>query len=125
MPGAATTAVVGSRRGTQHAEGPATIIAIGTANPANIVPQDEFADYYFGLTKSEHLTELKDKMKRIFNTVDPSFYIVRSMYVKRKCQVRTQLSLLCSHEHRSTRLSTPLFFLLSIYSSKIIYIKTQ
>uniref|UniRef100_A0A0E0B8B4 Chalcone synthase n=1 Tax=Oryza glumipatula TaxID=40148 RepID=A0A0E0B8B4_9ORYZ len=65
MPGAATTAVVGSRRGTQHAEGPATIIAIGTANPANIVPQDEFADYYFGLTKSEHLTELKDKMKRI------------------------------------------------------------
>uniref|UniRef100_A0A0E0QWS4 Chalcone synthase n=1 Tax=Oryza rufipogon TaxID=4529 RepID=A0A0E0QWS4_ORYRU len=65
MPGAATTAVVDSRRGTQHAEGPATILAIGTANPTNIVPQDEFTDYYFGLTKSEHLTELKDKMKRI------------------------------------------------------------
>uniref|UniRef100_A0A0E0B8B3 Chalcone synthase n=1 Tax=Oryza glumipatula TaxID=40148 RepID=A0A0E0B8B3_9ORYZ len=65
MPGAPTTAVVDSRRGTQHAEGPATILAIGTANPTNIVPQDEFADYYFGLTKSEHLTELKDKMKRI------------------------------------------------------------
>ncbi|EAZ15422.1 hypothetical protein OsJ_30836 [Oryza sativa Japonica Group] len=65
MPGAATTAVVDSRRGTQHAEGPATILAIGTANPTNIVPQDEFTDYYFGVTKSEHLTELKDKMKRI------------------------------------------------------------
>uniref|UniRef100_A0A0E0M612 Chalcone synthase n=1 Tax=Oryza punctata TaxID=4537 RepID=A0A0E0M612_ORYPU len=65
MPGAATTAVLDSRRGAQRAEGPATIIAIGTANPANIVPQDDFADYYFGLTKSEHLTELKDKMKRI------------------------------------------------------------
>ncbi|XP_052134790.1 chalcone synthase 2-like [Oryza glaberrima] len=66
MPGAATTAaVVDSRRSAQRAEGPATIIAIGTANPANIVPQDDFADYYFGLTKSEHLTELKDKMKRI------------------------------------------------------------
>uniref|UniRef100_A0A0E0M5U8 Chalcone synthase n=1 Tax=Oryza punctata TaxID=4537 RepID=A0A0E0M5U8_ORYPU len=65
MPGAATTAVVDSRRGTQRAESPATIIAVGTANPANIVPQDGFADYYFGLTKSEHLTELKDKMKRI------------------------------------------------------------
>uniref|UniRef100_A0A0E0M5Z4 Chalcone synthase n=1 Tax=Oryza punctata TaxID=4537 RepID=A0A0E0M5Z4_ORYPU len=65
MPGAATTAAVDSRRCTQHAEGPATILAIGTANPANIYPQDEFADYYFGLTKSEHLTELKDKMKRI------------------------------------------------------------
>jgi bisdemethoxycurcumin synthase len=74
MPGAATTAVVGSRRGTQHAEGPATIIAIGTANPANIVPQDEFADYYFGLTKSEHLTELKDKMKRICKQIDQSTY---------------------------------------------------
>uniref|UniRef100_A0A0E0EW57 Chalcone/stilbene synthase N-terminal domain-containing protein n=1 Tax=Oryza meridionalis TaxID=40149 RepID=A0A0E0EW57_9ORYZ len=63
MPGAATTAVVGSRWGTQQADGPATIIAIGTANPVNIVSQNEFADYYFGLTKSEHLTELKDKMR--------------------------------------------------------------
>lgn len=74
MPGAATTAVVDSRRGTQHAEGPATILAIGTANPTNIVPQDEFTDYYFGLTKSEHLIELKDKMKRICKQIDQSTY---------------------------------------------------
>uniref|UniRef100_A0A0E0B8E6 Chalcone synthase n=1 Tax=Oryza glumipatula TaxID=40148 RepID=A0A0E0B8E6_9ORYZ len=65
MPGAATAAVVDSRRCTRHAEGSATVLAIGTANPANICPQDEFTDYYFGLTKSEHLTKLKDKMKRI------------------------------------------------------------
>ncbi len=65
MPGATTAAIGDNRRGTQHSEGPATILAIGTANPENIVCQDNFADYYFGLTKSEHLTELKDKMKRI------------------------------------------------------------
>uniref|UniRef100_A0A0E0KZS6 Chalcone synthase n=1 Tax=Oryza punctata TaxID=4537 RepID=A0A0E0KZS6_ORYPU len=65
MPGAATAAVVDTRLRTQHAEGPAAVLAIGTANPANIVYQDGFADYYFGLTKSEDLTELKDKMKRI------------------------------------------------------------
>ncbi|KAF0932328.1 hypothetical protein E2562_009587 [Oryza meyeriana var. granulata] len=65
MPGAATTTAVDSRRCTQHAEGPAAVLAIGTANPVNIVFQDEFADYYFGLTKSEHLIELKGKMKRI------------------------------------------------------------
>ncbi|XP_052157145.1 bisdemethoxycurcumin synthase-like [Oryza glaberrima] len=65
MPGAATAAVVDSRLCKQHAEGPAAVLAIGTANPTNIVYQDGFADYYFGLTKSEHLTELKDKMKRI------------------------------------------------------------
>ncbi|KAF0930872.1 hypothetical protein E2562_036379 [Oryza meyeriana var. granulata] len=65
MPGAATAAVVDSRRCTEHAEGPAAVLAIGTANPANVVLQDGFVDYYFGITKSEHLIELKDKMERI------------------------------------------------------------
>jgi hypothetical protein len=72
MPGAATAAVVDSRRCTRHAEGPATVLAIGTANPANICPQDEFTDYYFGLTKSEHLIELKDKMKIICKHINYS-----------------------------------------------------
>ncbi|XP_006662208.1 bisdemethoxycurcumin synthase-like [Oryza brachyantha] len=66
MPGAATnSSVVDMRLCRQRAEGHAAVLAIGTANPANIVPQDEFADYYFGLTNSDHLTDLKDKMKRI------------------------------------------------------------
>lgn len=48
-----------------RADGPATVLAIGTANPPNCVRQEEYADYYFRVTKSEHLTSLKDKLKRI------------------------------------------------------------
>uniref|UniRef100_A0A0E0M5S7 Chalcone synthase n=1 Tax=Oryza punctata TaxID=4537 RepID=A0A0E0M5S7_ORYPU len=65
MPGAATTTLVNSRRCTLHAEGPAAVLAIGTANPTNIVLQNEFVDHHFSLAKCEHLTDLKEKMKRI------------------------------------------------------------
>ncbi|KAF8650882.1 hypothetical protein HU200_063793 [Digitaria exilis] len=51
-------------RRDQRADGPACVLAVGTANPANCVPQDEFADWYFRVTKSEHLTHLKEKMKK-------------------------------------------------------------
>ena len=54
-----------SRR-MQHAEGPATMLAIGTANPSGVVvPQDVFADQFFRVTNSDHLTDLKEKLKRI------------------------------------------------------------
>ncbi|PAN42880.1 hypothetical protein PAHAL_8G194600 [Panicum hallii] len=43
----------------------AAVLAIGTANPSNCVPQDEYVDWYFRVTKSDHLTKLKAKMKRI------------------------------------------------------------
>ncbi|BAS92809.1 Os05g0212600 [Oryza sativa Japonica Group] len=89
MPGTATAAVVDSRLCTQHAEGPAAVLAIGTANPANIVYQDGFADYYFGLTKSEYLTELKDKMKRICKQINPSTLIKRYIHLDEK--------LICEH----------------------------
>lgn len=50
----------------QHAEGPAAMLAIGTANPTGVVvPQDIFAENIFRVTKSDHLIELKEKMKRI------------------------------------------------------------
>uniref|UniRef100_A0ACD5ULS8 Uncharacterized protein n=1 Tax=Avena sativa TaxID=4498 RepID=A0ACD5ULS8_AVESA len=50
----------------EHAEGPAAMLAIGTANPTGvIIPQDQFAENVFRVTKSDHLTELKEKMKRI------------------------------------------------------------
>ncbi|CAL4981209.1 unnamed protein product [Urochloa decumbens] len=49
----------------QRADSPAAILAIGTSNPPNCMPQDEYADWYFRVTKSEHLEELKAKMKRI------------------------------------------------------------
>ncbi|XP_061373344.1 chalcone synthase-like [Gastrolobium bilobum] len=52
-------------REAQRAHGPATILAIGTATPSNCVYQADFTDYYFRVTKSEHKTELKAKLKRI------------------------------------------------------------
>uniref|UniRef100_A0A6N2M681 Chalcone/stilbene synthase N-terminal domain-containing protein n=1 Tax=Salix viminalis TaxID=40686 RepID=A0A6N2M681_SALVM len=61
-------------RKAQRAEGPATIMAIGTATPPNCVDQSEYPDYYFRITNSEksmikkrymHLTEeiLKENPK--------------------------------------------------------------
>ncbi|KAL0376887.1 UNVERIFIED_CONTAM: Chalcone synthase [Sesamum calycinum] len=52
-------------RRAQRAEGPATVLAIGTANPPNCIEQSTFPDYYFRITNSEHKTQLKQKFKRI------------------------------------------------------------
>ncbi|KAI9194558.1 hypothetical protein LWI28_007099 [Acer negundo] len=52
-------------RKAQRAQGPATILAIGTATPPNCVDQSEYPDYYFRITNSEHKTELKEKFKRM------------------------------------------------------------
>ena len=49
----------------QRADGPAAILGIGTANPTNCVLQHQFADWFFRVTKSEHLAELKAKTKKI------------------------------------------------------------
>nr|CAB3498855.1 unnamed protein product [Digitaria exilis] len=48
-----------------RADGPATVLGIGTANPPNCVRQEDYADYYFRATKSEHLADLKAKFRRI------------------------------------------------------------
>ncbi|CAN6304049.1 unnamed protein product [Urochloa humidicola] len=48
-----------------RADGPASVLGIGTAKPAHCVRQEDFADYYFRVTKSEHLPDLKAKLKRI------------------------------------------------------------
>ncbi|XVF39148.1 hypothetical protein PTKIN_Ptkin01aG0012600 [Pterospermum kingtungense] len=50
---------------TCKAEGLANVLAIGTANPPYCFYQADYPDYYFELTKSQHMTELKDKFKRI------------------------------------------------------------
>ncbi|CAL9762760.1 unnamed protein product [Musa acuminata subsp. burmannicoides] len=50
---------------SQKAEGPAAVLAIGTATPANVLYQADYPDYYFRITKSDHLTELKEKFKRM------------------------------------------------------------
>uniref|UniRef100_A0A0D6QTX3 Chalcone synthase n=1 Tax=Araucaria cunninghamii TaxID=56994 RepID=A0A0D6QTX3_ARACU len=49
----------------QRADGQASILAIGTANPPNIVYQSTFPDYYFGITNNEHKIDLKEKFRRI------------------------------------------------------------
>lgn len=53
------------RRQRQRAEGPASILSIGTANPKTVYKQSEFADFYFNITNSNHETELKQKMARL------------------------------------------------------------
>ncbi|KAL9349496.1 hypothetical protein Peur_056751 [Populus x canadensis] len=52
-------------RKAQRAEGPAMILAIGTSNPPNCVDQSTYPDYYFRVTNSEHMGELKEKFKRM------------------------------------------------------------
>ncbi|EHA8591077.1 chalcone synthase 3 [Cocos nucifera] len=65
-------------RKAQRAKGPATVLAIGTATPANVVYQADYPDYYFRITKSEHLTDLKEKFKRM---CDKSMIRKRYMHV--------------------------------------------
>lgn len=57
--------IVEEMRRTQRADGPATVLAIGTATPKNCMYQDQYPDYYFRITKSEHMTDLKEKFKRM------------------------------------------------------------
>ncbi|PKA51028.1 Chalcone synthase 8 [Apostasia shenzhenica] len=52
-------------RKAQRAEGPAEILAVGTAVPPNIVLQADYPDLYFRLTNSEEKTQLKHKFRRI------------------------------------------------------------
>ena len=58
-----TLSMVHEIRRSQRADGPAAVLAIGTANPPNCVSQEEYPDYYFRVTNSEHLTYLKQKFK--------------------------------------------------------------
>ncbi|KAJ0753864.1 putative chalcone synthase [Helianthus annuus] len=52
-------------RENQRAQGLATILAIGTANPSNYIMQADYPDFYFRVTNSEHMVNLKNKFKRI------------------------------------------------------------
>ncbi|KAJ8762960.1 hypothetical protein K2173_023089 [Erythroxylum novogranatense] len=45
--------------------GLAKILAIGTANPPNYMSQTDYPDFYFRVTKTEYLTELKEKFKHM------------------------------------------------------------
>eukprot|EP00252_Welwitschia_mirabilis_P026896 TRINITY_DN89_c0_g2_i1.p1 TRINITY_DN89_c0_g2~~TRINITY_DN89_c0_g2_i1.p1 ORF type:complete len:414 (+),score=-1.03 TRINITY_DN89_c0_g2_i1:352-1593(+) len=52
-------------RGSQRSDNPACVLAIGTANPPYVVEQKDYPDYYFKVCRAEHLTELKEKFRRI------------------------------------------------------------
>nr|QJH86900.1 chalcone synthase 4 [Polygonum cuspidatum] len=65
-------------RKAQRAEGPATILAIGTATPPNCVYQADYPDYYFRVTNSDHMTDLKEKFRRM---CDKSMIEKRYMYL--------------------------------------------
>lgn len=52
-------------KNTQGLEGPATVLAIGTATPPNTFIQTEVPDVLFKLANIDHLTELKMKFTRI------------------------------------------------------------
>lgn len=57
-------------RNAQRSNGPATILALGTATPSNCITQAEYPDYYFRITNSEHMTDLKEKFKRMCMSID-------------------------------------------------------
>jgi chalcone synthase len=65
-------------REAQRASGTATILAIGTATPPTVFEQADYPDFYFRATKSEHKTELKEKLQRI---CERSTIKKRHMYV--------------------------------------------
>lgn len=65
-------------RSKQRAKGVATILAIGTATPANYIYQSDYPDYYFRITNSEHMTDLKLKFQRM---CDKSMIKKRHMYL--------------------------------------------
>ncbi|XP_043725849.1 chalcone synthase-like [Telopea speciosissima] len=72
---------VGEIYEAQCTQGPATMLAIGTTNPSNCVYQCDFPDFYFRSTKSEHMTGLKEKFKRI---CDRSTIIKRHLYMTKE-----------------------------------------
>ena len=61
-----------------RADGPATVLAIGTANPPNVFQQSEYPEFYFNITNSNHMTDLKEKFQRM---CDKSGISKRYMYL--------------------------------------------
>ncbi|MFS8018939.1 putative chalcone synthase [Helianthus anomalus] len=68
-------------RKAQRAEGPATILAIGTATPPNCVLQTTYPNYYFRITKSEHKKDLKEKFTRMCNLYAYLHRIIYNFYI--------------------------------------------
>ncbi|KAM7252676.1 hypothetical protein ACFE04_008185 [Oxalis oulophora] len=83
-------------RNAQRADGPATILAIGTTHPANHYYQDDFADFYFRMCKAEHMPELKQKFKRICKKS-----MITKRYMHLSEEIMTKYPSLCSFDEPS------------------------
>nr|AZL57041.1 CHSA [Lilium hybrid cultivar] len=79
-------------RQAQRAEGPATVLAIGTATPSNVIYQSDYPDYYFRITKSEHLTSLKEKFKRMCEKS-----MIRKRYMHLNEEILTENPNVCAY----------------------------
>ncbi|KAJ7540391.1 hypothetical protein O6H91_10G012500 [Diphasiastrum complanatum] len=53
----------------QKPEGPASVLAIGIANPPHVFDQSTYPDFFFDITNCNEKTELKRKFQRIWNGV--------------------------------------------------------
>ncbi|PKI35832.1 hypothetical protein CRG98_043777 [Punica granatum] len=83
---------IGEMRANQRAKGHASILAIGTATPESCFHQADFPDYYFRVTKSEHMTDLKQKFTRICDrsTVKKRYMIFTEEFLREN-------PMFCSH----------------------------
>nr|Q9SLX9.1 RecName: Full=Phloroisovalerophenone synthase; Short=Valerophenone synthase; AltName: Full=3-methyl-1-(trihydroxyphenyl)butan-1-one synthase [Psilotum nudum]BAA87923.1 valerophenone synthase [Psilotum nudum] len=52
-------------RKKERASGPVSVLAIGSANPPNVFHQSLFPDFYFNITQSNHMAEVKAKFTRM------------------------------------------------------------
>ncbi|KAJ8762949.1 hypothetical protein K2173_023078 [Erythroxylum novogranatense] len=75
----------------QRTRGEAMVLAIGTATPPNFIRQAEYPDFYFRVTKSDHLTQLKDKFKRICekSTISKRYMHLTEDLIEKNPNIRT------------------------------------
>lgn len=67
--------IVDEIRKAQRAEGTAAVMAIGTATPPTCFEQSTYPDFYFRITNSEHMPELKRMFKRLCKTNTLTFFL--------------------------------------------------
>ncbi|XP_039142624.1 chalcone synthase-like [Dioscorea cayenensis subsp. rotundata] len=75
----------------------AAVLAIGTANPPNVVEQSTYPDYFFRVTNNEHKHELKEKFKRI---CEKSMIRKRHMFLTE--EILKENSNLCSFKEENS-----------------------
>ncbi|XP_025887123.1 LOW QUALITY PROTEIN: chalcone synthase J [Solanum lycopersicum] len=66
-------------RRAKRAMGPATVLAIGTANPSNCYDQSTDSDYFFRVTNNEHKIKLVNKLKRMDQKSKRDFYLTEEI----------------------------------------------